>query len=144
MADPQYLGVRQQLSGRFRASIMNGARGYESLGTFDTAEEEARAFDVRAVQLGGAHCKLNFPHEHAAGGGSSSQQRARTTASGNPKSMYTGVSWNSRRGAVADRGGEGLLAGLRQYMQATLAARWLPPAPTTPRSWSLACRTRRA
>jgi hypothetical protein len=57
---------------------------------FGTAEAAARAFDARAVQLGGTCRKL----EHAAGGSG----QAFMTAGGNPNSMYAGVGWNSKRG----------------------------------------------
>jgi hypothetical protein len=99
MTTRQYLGVRQKRSGRFYARIWNDATsGREYIGTFDTAEEAARAFDARAVQLGGPRRKLDFPHEHRAGSSGGSQQQAAVTASGNPKSMYAGVQWSSSKG----------------------------------------------
>jgi hypothetical protein len=58
----RYLGVVQVPSGRFEASIRNdAAERKEYIGTFGTAEDAARAFDARAVQLGGAHRKLHSP-----------------------------------------------------------------------------------
>jgi hypothetical protein len=96
MATRKYVGVQLLSSGRFQARSRDDATGREYIGTFDTAEEAARAYDARAVQLGGARRKLNFPHENAAGG--SSQQQAPTSAGGNPKSMYTGVCWSRKRG----------------------------------------------
>eukprot|EP00227_Mantoniella_beaufortii_P009451 CAMPEP_0197595124 /NCGR_PEP_ID=MMETSP1326-20131121/22108_1 /TAXON_ID=1155430 /ORGANISM="Genus nov. species nov., Strain RCC2288" /LENGTH=117 /DNA_ID=CAMNT_0043161421 /DNA_START=310 /DNA_END=660 /DNA_ORIENTATION=- len=57
-----YLGVSQMPSGRYRARIKD-----RSLGTFDTAEDAAAAYDEAAILLpGGASSastkvKLNFP-----------------------------------------------------------------------------------
>lgn len=55
-----FRGVKQLPSGRYEASIMeNYKRQY--IGSFDTAEEAARAYDQAAMRLHRAFAVLNFP-----------------------------------------------------------------------------------